>query len=68
MNKPYFKDQEVFEGKILHSQEWNESTDVRDKRVGVIGTGASAVQIIPNIAPIAQFFKKTGEAYPFRNC
>ncbi len=39
-----------FAGKIIHSARWDHSYDLADKRVAVIGTGASAVQIVPAIA------------------
>jgi 4-hydroxyacetophenone monooxygenase len=40
-----------FEGPCFHSARWPEGLDVRGKRVGVIGNGASAMQIVPAIAP-----------------
>lgn len=43
---------EDFEGTIFHSARWDHDADLRGKRVAVIGTGASAIQIIPKIAPI----------------
>lgn len=43
---------EGFEGTIFHSARWDHDADLRGKRVAVIGTGASAIQIIPKIAPI----------------
>ena len=41
---------ETFAGTTLHTARWDHSVDLRGKRVGVIGTGASAVQVIPAIA------------------
>ncbi|MEO5876941.1 MAG: NAD(P)/FAD-dependent oxidoreductase [Streptosporangiaceae bacterium] len=41
---------ETFEGKAFHSAEWDHSYDLRGKRVAVIGTGASAIQFVPEIA------------------
>ena len=41
---------ESFEGEIFHSARWNHDYDLTGKRVAVIGTGASAIQIIPQIA------------------
>ncbi|OBB16086.1 monooxygenase [Mycolicibacterium setense] len=41
-----------FAGKIMHSFEWDHDYDLSGKRVAVIGTGASAVQIIPEIQPL----------------
>lgn len=40
---------ETFKGKKLHSAQWDHAYKLKGKRVGVIGTGASAIQIIPNI-------------------
>ncbi|MET7771241.1 NAD(P)/FAD-dependent oxidoreductase [Nocardia sp. NPDC005366] len=40
-----------FEGEIFHSARWNHEADLTGKRVAVIGTGASAIQIVPTIAP-----------------
>ena len=40
-----------FQGTIFHSSRWDHSFDPRGKRVAVIGTGASAIQIVPEIAP-----------------
>jgi len=40
-----------FEGKTFHSARWDDSFSLAGKRVAVIGTGASAIQIVPNIAP-----------------
>ena len=39
-----------FEGKIIHSARWDHDVDLAGKRVAIVGTGASAVQIIPAIA------------------
>lgn len=39
-----------FKGKMMHSARWQHSYDLSNKKVAVIGTGASAVQIVPNIA------------------
>lgn len=44
---------EKFQGTILRPSDWDHDYDLTGKRVGVIGTGASAVQIIPSIAPEA---------------
>ncbi|MCV7030940.1 flavin-containing monooxygenase [Mycobacterium sherrisii] len=42
-----------FEGVTMHTARWDHGQDLTGKRVGIIGTGASAVQVIPQIAPIA---------------
>jgi cation diffusion facilitator CzcD-associated flavoprotein CzcO len=39
-----------FEGRSFHSAAWDSSLDLTGKRVAVVGTGASAIQIVPNIA------------------
>src|SRR4051794_15810222 len=38
-----------FQGQVFHSARWDHDVDLRGKRVAVIGTGASAVQIIPEL-------------------
>lgn len=40
-----------FAGTIMHTARWDHDVSLRGKRVGIIGTGASALQIIPEIAP-----------------
>ena len=40
-----------FEGETLHTARWDHDISLKGKRVGIIGTGASAVQVIPEIAP-----------------
>jgi cation diffusion facilitator CzcD-associated flavoprotein CzcO len=44
---------EDFTGELFHSARWNQDIDLSGKRVAVIGTGASAIQIVPAIADIA---------------
>ncbi|MES2720572.1 MAG: NAD(P)/FAD-dependent oxidoreductase [Pseudomonadota bacterium] len=43
-----------FEGKRIHSARWDHSYDLKGKRVAVIGTGASAIQIIPELVKVAE--------------
>ncbi|TID15237.1 putative cyclopentanonemonooxygenase [Venturia nashicola] len=46
---------EQFEGKVIHTAQWpKEGLDLADKRVGVIGTGSSGVQVIQTIAPVVK--------------
>lgn len=40
-----------FRGTVMHTARWDHNADLRGKRVAIIGTGASAVQVIPSIAP-----------------
>jgi len=42
---------ERFRGPAFHSMTWDHGVDLRGKRVVVVGTGASAIQIVPAIAP-----------------
>ncbi|WP_329202259.1 MULTISPECIES: flavin-containing monooxygenase [unclassified Streptomyces] len=42
---------DTFPGKVFHSARWDHDYDLRGKRVAMIGTGASAIQIVPAIAP-----------------
>src|SRR4029077_13212587 len=50
-NEPKFKGSETFAGPRYHTGRWpHEGVDFTDKRVGIIGTGSSAVQSIPLIA------------------
>ena len=54
LNRPRFPDIEglgTFEGPAFHSAEWRHDVDLKGKRVIVIGTGASAYQFVPEIAP-----------------
>ncbi|MFZ2321200.1 MAG: NAD(P)/FAD-dependent oxidoreductase [Pseudomonas sp.] len=45
---------ESFAGEAFHSARWNHAYDLAGKRVAVIGTGASAIQFVPEIVPKAQ--------------
>ena len=49
---PDIEGMESFEGDMFHTAVWDHDVDLEDKRVAVIGTGASAVQVVPSIAPI----------------
>ncbi|MEV1022244.1 NAD(P)/FAD-dependent oxidoreductase [Streptomyces sp. NPDC050264] len=40
---------DTFPGKVFHSAQWDHDYDLRGKRVAMIGTGASAIQIVPAI-------------------
>lgn len=40
-----------FTGSAMHTARWDDSVPLRGKRVAVVGTGASAIQVIPAIAP-----------------
>ena len=47
---PNYNGLENFEGKIIHPQHWPEKLDYKNKRVVVIGSGATAVTIVPEMA------------------
>ena len=48
---PDIPGRDTFEGVSLHSAEWDHDVDLAGKSVAVIGTGASAIQLVPNIRP-----------------
>lgn len=50
-NIPTFKGQDQFKGKAMHTAQWDRDFDYRQKKVAVIGNGASAIQVVPTIAP-----------------
>ncbi|ERS12056.1 4-hydroxyacetophenone monooxygenase [Marinobacter sp. EN3] len=43
---------ETFRGTCFHSAQWQHHTELHNKRVAVIGTGASAIQFVPEITPL----------------
>jgi cation diffusion facilitator CzcD-associated flavoprotein CzcO len=45
---------ETFKGASFHTARWNYEVDLKDKRIGVIGTGATAVQLVPELAKVAK--------------
>ncbi|MCC7362790.1 MAG: NAD(P)/FAD-dependent oxidoreductase [Dehalococcoidia bacterium] len=56
LDRPVLPDIEgldTFQGKMFHTARWDHSYDYRGKRIGVIGTGASAMQLVPDVAPDA---------------
>ncbi|CAN3128776.1 flavin-containing monooxygenase [Mycobacterium sp. smrl_JER01] len=53
-NRPDIPGVDSFAGVTIHTARWDHGQDLRGKRVAVIGTGASAVQVIPEIAPMVQ--------------
>jgi cation diffusion facilitator CzcD-associated flavoprotein CzcO len=59
---PPFPGREAFAGDAFHSNAWDHTVDYRGKRVAVVGTGASAAQVIPALQPeVAQLhvFQRT---------
>lgn len=56
-DKPYmpaFPNQDQFQGSLIHPQFWDESIDYTNKKVIVIGSGATAVTLVPAIAEKAE--------------
>ena len=51
---------ETFKGESFHTSRWNYHVDLEGKRVGIIGTGATAVQAVPELSKIA------GELFVFQ--
>jgi len=51
---PKFKGMENFKGECFHSARWPEGLDVAGKRVGIIGAGATTVQMLPVVAETAE--------------
>ncbi|KAI0139480.1 flavin-binding monooxygenase [Hypoxylon sp. NC0597] len=43
---------ESFKGEVMHSARWNENYDFKNKRIGIIGNGSSAIQIVPSLQKI----------------
>ncbi len=51
---PSFKNQDKFRGQIIHPQFWTDKIDYEHKKVAVIGSGATAITIVPAIAEKAE--------------
>lgn len=47
LNVPDIPGLDVFGGPVVHTGKWDESLDLRGKRVGIIGTGATSAQLVP---------------------
>lgn len=68
---PPIKDLDLFTGPVMHTAQWEPDVEVASKRVAVIGTGASAMQLVPSIADHAErvlVFQRTKQwAVPYPN-
>ena len=51
---PEFKDRESFNGTVIHPQHWPQSLDYTGKNIVVIGSGATAVTLVPTLAQTAK--------------
>ena len=47
---PDFEGLQQFKGRVVHPQAWTDDVEYRDKRVAVIGSGATAVTLVPALA------------------
>ena len=54
---PDIRGLDSYRGHKIHSARWDHDYDFAGKRVAVIGTGASAIQIIPELVKQAEFVK-----------
>ena len=53
-HSPHFEGRGDFKGLVVHPQEWPTDLDYKDKRVVIIGSGATAVTLVPAMAPDAK--------------
>ena len=61
---------ETFKGDAFHTSRWNYNIDLKGKTVGIIGTGATAVQVIPEISKIVKelyVFQRTPSSIDVRD-
>ncbi|WP_205699618.1 NAD(P)/FAD-dependent oxidoreductase [Conexibacter sp. SYSU D00693] len=54
-----------FAGPLFHSAHWDHDVDLRGKDVAVVGTGASAIQFVPEIAPVVRRLRVFGRSQPW---
>ncbi|HET8708523.1 MAG TPA: NAD(P)/FAD-dependent oxidoreductase [Pseudomonadales bacterium] len=62
--RPDIKGIDSFAGALFHTAEWRHDVDLTGKRVGVIGTGSTAAQVVPEVAKIAKdlyVFQRTAQ-------
>ncbi len=51
---PTLVEEEPFEGTVLHTARWDDSLDLSDKKVAVLGTGSTAAQLVPEVVRVAK--------------
>lgn len=72
LNRPFIpqiQGMERFKGRTFHSARWDSSFPLEGKKVAVMGTGASAIQVVPAIAPLVKqltVFQRTPAWVSFR--
>ncbi len=62
-SRPSIEGADTFAGHSFHSAEWDHDYELAGKRVAVVGSGASAVQLVPEIAPVVKHlsvFQRSG--------
>lgn len=57
---PNFAGLEDFRGEVFHTSQWKKDFDCRNKRIALIGTGCSGIQVMPHIA------KRSGDLFVFQ--
>ncbi|HEX3809790.1 MAG TPA: NAD(P)/FAD-dependent oxidoreductase [Rhizomicrobium sp.] len=62
---PDIKGRDMFKGPAFHTARWRHDVDLAGKRVAVIGTGATAFQVIPEIAPKVKALKVFQRSAPW---
>lgn len=61
---------ETFQGESFHTSRWDYNIDLAGKRVGIIGTGATSVQVVPEIAKVVEslhVFQRTPSSVDIRD-
>lgn len=53
-NYPNIANYDKFKKPVIHTVEWNDKVELKHKVIGVIGTGASGVQVVPQVAKVAK--------------
>ncbi len=64
------KGMETFEGDAFHTSRWDYNVDLAGKRVGIIGSGATCVQVVPEIAKVVKelhIFQRTPSSIDVRD-
>ena len=64
------KGMETFQGEAFHTSRWDYRVDLKGKRVGIIGTGATAVQTVPELSKIVNelfVFQRTPSSIDVRD-
>jgi cation diffusion facilitator CzcD-associated flavoprotein CzcO len=57
LNEPRYPDwpgYDDFKGAKVHTAVWDDSVELKDKRIAVVGVGSSATQVVVNVAPLAK--------------